>query len=162
MTTPFELPQGTVVKSYGSTATFYYANEELDSRKEEGITFSLPTDTLSIKAISDGMVIFVKKLQSYGNVVAVAHGANIVAIYAQGGDPLVTPASLVKKGDPILKIGNSGTSASSSEFLLEIRIDGYPVNPQEFFDSSWCASHINGKLRLAKDDLGLLNPEFDY
>ena len=159
---PFTAQQATVIKNFGSLISYTYDGKEVTKKKETGATFSLASSENNIKAIADGVVIFVKKMDFYGNVVAVSHGGSIVALYAMGGDPLVKAGDKVQTSQDLLKKGNSGISTSESEYLLEIRINGYPVNPQEFFDNFWCGEHITSKLNLVKEDLGLITPQFNF
>ncbi len=160
--TTFVMQKGTVLKNFGSQVDYVYQGDVVARKKEEGMTLSLLDEEETINAISDGVVIFVKKMPTYGNVVAVSHGGSVVAIYAKAGDPLVKAGDAVTTLQPLLKKANSGTSVLNSEYLLEIRIDGYPVNPQEFFDNFWCEEHIADKVRVVKEDLGIIIPRFNF
>lgn len=159
---PFTAQKSSLLKNFGSSMTYIYNANPIFSMKEQGATFSLSKDEKSINAISDGTVIFVKEMQYYGNVVAVSHGGSIVALYAMGGTPLVKSGDKVTLGQGLMEKGNSGVSTLDTEYLLEIRVNGYPVNPQEFFDGFWCNEHIINKITLTKEDLGLVTPSFDY
>lgn len=159
---PFVMQKGTVLKNFGSSITYTYKENTIATKRETGMTLALTGDDDTVNAISDGVVVFVKKMKSYGNVVAISHGGSIVAIYAMAGEPLVKSGDTVEVSQPLLKRGNSGISVLDSEYLLEIRVDGYPVNPQEFFDNFWCQEHITDKVHVVKEDLGIVIPEFDF
>ena len=162
LTLPFVAQHATVIKNFGSIINYTYEKKDICEKKEEGATFLLFQDEDSVKAISNGTVLFVKKMNYYGNIVAVAHGGSVVALYSMAGEPLVKSGEKVEASQSLLKKGNSGISVLDNEYLLEIRINGYPVNPQEFFDNFWCGEHITGKLNLVKEDLGLITPQFNF
>ena len=162
LTLPFVAQHATVIKNFGSIINYTYEKKDICEKKEEGATFSLFQDEDSVKAISNGTVLFVKKMNYYGNIVAVAHGGSVVALYSMAGEPLVKSGEKVEASQGLLKKGNSGISVLDNEYLLEIRINGYPVNPQEFFDNFWCGEHITNKLNLVKEDLGLITPQFNF
>ncbi|MGI6680273.1 MAG: murein hydrolase activator EnvC family protein [Bdellovibrionota bacterium] len=159
---PFAIQKATILRNFGSRVHYVYSDKVVLEKKESGTTFLLTKDESTVNSISDGVVIFVKKMDYYGNVVGVAHGGNVVVLYAMAGSPLVKTGDKVSVGQALLNLGQSGISTVDREYLLEIRVNGYAVNPQEFFDNFWCSEHIVSKINMAKEDLGLITPEFDF
>lgn len=84
-------------------------------------------------AMADGIVITAKYSNSYGNMVIIDHGQNILTLYAHGSEILVAAEQTVKKDDVILKVGSTGVSTGAHAHF-EIRINGSFVNPETYFN----------------------------
>jgi len=60
------------------------------------------------------------------------HKPGVRTFYAHLGKALVQDGARVKRGQPIALIGESGTESSVS-LHYEIRVNGVPVNPEDYF-----------------------------
>jgi virulence factor Mce-like protein len=67
----------------------------------------------------------------YGNVVAIDHGDGFATLYAHLSALDVVLGQEVEPGDPIGKVGCSGT-CTGDHLHFEIRIDGAPVDPLDY------------------------------
>ena len=86
----------------------------------------------TVYATGAGSVIEVRKHRGFGLSVKVDHGHDVRTFYAHLGQALVKQGDLVRRGEPIALIGESGTQ-SSIGLHYEIRIDGISINPESFY-----------------------------
>jgi murein DD-endopeptidase MepM/ murein hydrolase activator NlpD len=101
-------------------------------RMHEGIDLTAPKGT-PVYASGDGVVLRADaNNRGYGNCVKINHGFSYSSIYAHLSEILVNPGAIVKRGDLIGLVGNSGLS-TSPHLHYEVRIDNVPVNPVNFY-----------------------------
>ena len=62
----------------------------------------------------------------------IEHMEHVKTFYAHLGETLVKKGDDVRRGDPIALIGKSGLQ-SSLGLHYEIRVNGTPVNPEDYF-----------------------------
>ena len=86
----------------------------------------------TVYATGAGSVIEVRKHRGFGLSVKVDHGHDVRTFYAHLGQVLVKQGEVVRRGQPIALIGESGTQ-SSIGLHYEIRIDGISINPESFY-----------------------------
>ncbi|CDQ18844.1 stage II sporulation protein Q [Halobacillus karajensis] len=105
----------------------YYQSEGVDITREDGEAFE-------VTAALSGQVTEVKEDPLYGNVIEVSHDENITTVYASLEDVEVKAGSDIAQGDVLGSAGrNSFGQASGVHVHFEVRNDGQPVNPEEFF-----------------------------
>ena len=67
----------------------------------------------------------------YGNLIELDHGYGIRTRYGHSSRLLVDVGENVKKGEAIALVGSTGNS-TGPHLHYEIRIDGVPVDPQNY------------------------------
>jgi murein DD-endopeptidase MepM/ murein hydrolase activator NlpD len=67
----------------------------------------------------------------YGNLVEVDHGNELVTRYAHASRVFVKKGDLVKRGQKIAEVGNSGRS-TGSHLHFEVLVQGVFQDPQKF------------------------------
>ena len=81
-----------------------------------------------IRAAASGKIVYAGSgLKGYGNLVIIKHNDVYLSAYAHNRRLLVREGSLVRQGQKIGEMGNSGTNKVMLHF--EIRRNGTPVNP---------------------------------
>jgi septal ring factor EnvC (AmiA/AmiB activator) len=97
-----------------------------------GVGISVPENT-SIKAISDGEVVYSDWLSSFSRIIIIDHKNGFHSVYSYLNSMLVRAGDTVTTGQII---GNSGRATGTGEASLhfEIRRNGIPVNPLEIVD----------------------------
>tara|TARA_B100000900_G_scaffold311013_1_gene269756 strand:- start:3550 stop:4527 length:978 start_codon:yes stop_codon:yes gene_type:complete len=117
-------------------------------RKHKGMDFSAPTGT-PIYATSDGKVIRVDgRAPGYGKHIRIDHGFGYVTLYAHLSKYNVRSGQEVKRGDVIGFVGNTGRSVAP-HLHYEIRKDGVPVNPINFYYGDLNTEEFNALLEAA-------------
>ncbi len=86
----------------------------------------------AIKAVLDGTVIFTNWTLETGYVIAIQHPHNIVSIYKHNSAILKKTGELVKAGEPIAIIGQTGELATGPHLHFELWNEGNPVNPKDY------------------------------
>lgn len=84
-----------------------------------------------VKTAADGIVIFAGWTYNLGNLAIVYHGNGYFTYYGHNQRLIVERNSLVKKGDNIALLGNSGIS-SGHHLHFEIWKDGVPLDPKQY------------------------------
>ncbi len=84
-----------------------------------------------IKAAAAGQVVYQGSgLRGYGKLIIVKHDADFLSAYAHCDKVFVAEGSMLKRGQKIAEMGNSGTDQVKLHF--EIRYRGAPVDPQDY------------------------------
>lgn len=84
-----------------------------------------------VKAFFDGTVIDVGSERTYGNYLKIQHADGIVTVYAHCSEIIAQKRQVVKQGDIIAKVGDTGTS-TGSHLHFEIWLDGKAIDPLNF------------------------------
>lgn len=95
-----------------------------------GLDISAPSGT-GIRPITGGVVTYAAYKGSYGNLIIIDHGGGIQSYYAHCSALYVSVGQQVDSGSTIGAVGSTGNS-TGPHLHLEIRINGSPVNPQEY------------------------------
>jgi murein DD-endopeptidase MepM/ murein hydrolase activator NlpD len=113
-----------------------------------GLDFSAEIGT-PILAAAGGMVVSTEHHADYGKLVEVDHGNGLLTRYAHVSKVLVRTGDLVKRGQPVAQVGNSGRS-TGPHLHFEVLVDGVPQNPARFLAGragDGRAQHAGGRSR---------------
>jgi LysM repeat protein len=94
----------------------------------EGLDISAPDGT-PVYAAEDGKVTYADELRGYGNMIILKHAGKISTIYAHNKKNLVKSGDIVRKGQKIAEVGQTG-KATGNHLHFEVRIGEKPVNPE--------------------------------
>lgn len=101
--------------------------------KHYGIDFVAERND-AIKTIYDGTVIFADWTINTGYIIAVQHPNNFISVYKHNSALLKLQGDIVKSGDPIAIIGDSGEQSSGPHLHFELWANGSPVNPLDYIN----------------------------
>jgi murein DD-endopeptidase MepM/ murein hydrolase activator NlpD len=87
-----------------------------------------------VKAAADGTVIFSEWTVDTGYVIVLAHPNNLVTIYKHNASLNKEQGELVKAGEVIATVGNSGEFTTGPHLHFELWSEGYPINPTNLID----------------------------
>jgi murein DD-endopeptidase MepM/ murein hydrolase activator NlpD len=82
-----------------------------------------------IGAVSDGTVIFSNWTYQDGNMVILSHGSGYFSVYKHNQTNLVRPGALVRRGETIALLGNTGAQSYGPHLHFELWKDGVPLDP---------------------------------
>lgn len=106
-----------------------FGSKQIGEIRYKGIVYSATND-LNVRAIEDGKVVLSTWLNGYGLVILIDHGKDYLSLYGYNSTVLVKLNQLVKKGQIIAEVGNSGGLGGENNTLyFEIRHKGIPQNP---------------------------------
>lgn len=119
------------VQPISGTITSRYASiSRLRSGAHTGLDIAAPKGT-PIKVVTSGTVTFSGWNGAYGKCIKVSHGNGVETWYAHCSKLYVEAGDTVEAGEVIGAVGTTGNS-TGNHLHLEIRIDGEPVNPQNY------------------------------
>ncbi len=98
-----------------------------------GIDILAAKDT-PIKAIMDGVVISAEASVNSGNSVFIQHSKNVISVYKHNSALLVKTGDIVKTGQAIAIIGNTGEHSTGPHLHFEMWYDGKYVNPVNYIN----------------------------
>lgn len=150
----FMRPSGSILQNYGDQLIFQFDGQELGRAFESGFEFSAGKGGADVYAVNDGIVAFTENVGIYGRVLGIDHGFGLFSVYARLAQSFVRKGEAVTKGQKIARAGSSGLSRND-QLLFEMRIQGVPVAPEEWWDETWFRDHIENKINNVKQLLGL-------
>ncbi len=104
-----------------------------NSVKHFAIDIVAPKDT-PVKAVADGTVIFAEWTTETGYVILLEHKEGILSVYKHNGALVKSQGDLVKAGEVIAVVGNTGELTTGPHLHFELWTNGYPVNPLNYIE----------------------------
>ncbi|MCB0806095.1 MAG: M23 family metallopeptidase [Bacteroidales bacterium] len=86
----------------------------------------------AVKATLDGTVIFAGWTIETGYTISIQHAGNFVSAYKHNAVLLKSQGNVVKAGDPIAIVGESGELSTGAHLHFELWYNGTPVDPMEY------------------------------
>lgn len=90
--------------------------------------FIRAAEGLEVRAVAPGTVVFADWLRGFGNLLVIDHGDDFLSVYGNNESLLAAVGSVVKNGDSVATVGNSGGNADSGLYF-ELRHRGQPFDP---------------------------------
>jgi murein DD-endopeptidase MepM/ murein hydrolase activator NlpD len=84
-----------------------------------------------IVAAAGGVVTAVEWHPAYGHVLQIDHGRDLATLYAHNSRILVKQGDIVRRGQHVADVGNSGRS-TGPHLHFEVLVQGVPQNPARF------------------------------
>jgi len=84
-----------------------------------------------IWAAAGGVVVTQEYHVEYGNMIEIDHGNDLMTRYAHASRVLVKAGDLIRRGQKIAEVGNSGRS-TGAHLHFEVLVQGVPQDPQKF------------------------------
>jgi murein DD-endopeptidase MepM/ murein hydrolase activator NlpD len=112
----------------GTISEVYNAKE-----KHYAVDIVAAKDT-PIKATADGIVIFAEWTATTGYVTIIEHSYGLISVYKHSASLTKAQGDLVKAGEVIATMGNTGELSTGPHLHFELWNDGYPINPTNFID----------------------------
>jgi murein DD-endopeptidase MepM/ murein hydrolase activator NlpD len=98
-----------------------------------GVDILAPKNT-PVKSILDGHVIASDWTLETGNTIAIQHDNNLVTFYKHKSALVKKLGKLVKAGEAVSIIGNTGSISSGPHLHFELWLDGKPIDPTRFIE----------------------------
>ena len=116
--TNFMFPlQGKITSKFGLRNGRHHKGVDISAKKGSPIVSS-----------NSGKVVFSGSQRGYGNVVIIEHPGYIMTVYAHNESNLVRLGEMVKKGQPIATVGDTG-KATGPHLHFEYRVNGKAIDP---------------------------------
>ncbi len=88
----------------------------------------------AVKSILDGVVIFSDWSILGGHTIIIQHIENIISVYMHNSSINKGPNDIVRGGEVIAIVGNSGELSTGPHLHFELWQNGSPVNPLDYID----------------------------
>jgi hypothetical protein len=139
MTIPTQQPvsSGSLGSSYGWRIDPITGRSALHT----GLDYQAAHGTPVLSA-AGGVVVTQEFHPEYGNMVEIDHGKDLVTRYAHLSKVLVKKGDLLKRGQKVGEVGNSGRS-TGSHLHFEVAVRGVPQDPQKFLKADTQLARAN-------------------
>ncbi len=87
-----------------------------------------------VKAVMDGTVIFAEWTADTGHVILLEHENGLISVYKHNGSLSKGQGDLVRAGEVIASVGNTGELTTGPHLHFELWQNGTPVDPMNFID----------------------------
>lgn len=87
-----------------------------------------------VKAAADGTIIFASWTADTGHVLIIEHANNLITVYKHNASLSKEQGDLVKAGEVIATVGNTGELTTGPHLHFELWNNGYPINPINYID----------------------------
>ena len=117
---------GTVTSNFGWRTHPVFGNQRLHAGMDIGADHGE-----DIVAADGGVVISAGTISGYGKTIIIEHNATYSTLYAHSSELLVSEGQVVKKGQLIARVGDTGYTTGPN-LHFEVRVNGSPVDPSEY------------------------------
>lgn len=134
------LPTMLPVNANWSASAFGWRSDPFTGQRamHEGVDFSAEVGT-PIMSAANGVVIAAEEHPEYGLLLELDHGQEYTSRYAHASKLLVNVGQIVKRGQKIAEVGNTGRS-TGPHLHFEVRHKGVALNPARFLPRAGDAS----------------------
>jgi len=87
-----------------------------------------------VKAAGDGTVIFAEWTSETGQVIIIEHANDMITVYKHNASLNKKQGDLVKAGEVIATVGNTGALTTGPHLHFELWSKGYAIDPTNFID----------------------------
>jgi len=143
---PFrQLANSKVESGFADHRTYLYNDNEIDQQIHLGFDLASTRNTPILSANS-GTVVYADYLGIFGNCVVIDHGMGLQSLYAHLSSINVSKGHYVEQNQELGRSGQTGL-AGGDHLHFTMLLQGYPVNPIEWWDPHWIEDRILLKLR---------------
>ncbi|CCO24377.1 M23 family metallopeptidase [Maridesulfovibrio hydrothermalis] len=140
------LPNAAPRAGFGDRRSYLHNGKVIDKQTHLGIDLA-STRQAPIPAANHGRVVLAENnFGIYGNAIIIDHGLGLQTLYSHLSQIDVEPGDMVERGQIIGKTGATGM-AGGDHLHYGVICSGIPVNPVEWWDSTWIRNNISSKLK---------------
>jgi len=127
---------------------YYYKGKKVDEQDHLGVDLASLANS-RVEAANNGRVIFAGRMGIYGLTIVLDHGQGLASVYSHLSEIRVKEGQSVSKGQVIGITGQTGL-AGGDHLHFGVMVNGFFVNPVEWWDGHWIRDNITRKLRMLK------------
>ncbi|MFL2590598.1 MAG: M23 family metallopeptidase [Flavobacteriaceae bacterium] len=113
-----------------------YISQKFDPSKKHFAIDVVAKQNQPVRSIADGVVIFSEWSSDTGYVIILEHKQGYLSVYKHNESLNNMQGDIVRAGDIIGTVGNTGEYSTGHHLHFELWNDGYPLDPQDFIDFS--------------------------
>ena len=145
---PFIPVKGARESYFADRRTYYYQGKKIDEQVHLGYDLAQTANTV-VRSANSGKIIYADRLGIYGNCVIIDHGYSLESLYGHLSRIDVKVGDMVQKEQPIGVSGATGM-AFGDHVHFSMLVDGYQIDPKEWWDEHWIHDRILSKIGPAK------------
>jgi len=147
-TGPFIPLKGARESYFADSRTYFYQGKKIDQQVHLGYDLAQKANTV-VRAANSGRVIYAERLGIYGNCIIIDHGYSLESLYGHLSRIDVKVGDTVAKEQAIGATGATGM-AFGDHLHFSMLVDGYQIDPKEWWDEHWIHDRILSKIGTAK------------
>lgn len=109
-------------------------SEEYDPERKHYAVDVVAAKGTPVKAVANGTVIFSEWTVETGYVIILEHDDGLLSVYKHNGSLLKQQGDVVRVGEVIAMVGNTGELTTGEHLHFELWSHGSPVNPLNYID----------------------------
>ena len=113
-----------------------YISQNFDPSKRHFAIDVVAKENEPIRAVADGVVVFSEWSSDTGYVIILEHKQGYLSVYKHNESLNNVQGDIVKAGEIIGTVGNTGEYSTGYHLHFELWNDGYPLNPKNFINFS--------------------------
>jgi murein DD-endopeptidase MepM/ murein hydrolase activator NlpD len=133
-------PNTKVFANYPEERTYVFDGRTVDSQWHLGIDLASRKQS-PVEAANAGRVAFIGPNGIYGNMIVLDHGLGLYTLYAHLSEIAVKAEQSVGRGEVLGRSGETGM-AGGDHLHFAVLVNGYYVNPLEWWDEHWIRDRI--------------------
>jgi murein DD-endopeptidase MepM/ murein hydrolase activator NlpD len=139
-----QLRNSKVTSHFGERRTYFFGGQKISRAVHYGYDLA-SFGAAPITAAAAGRVVYADALGIYGNCVLIDHGLGLATLYGHLSRLDVAAGDHVSQGQ---RLGLSGATglAGGDHLHFAVLVGGTYVDPIEWWDARWVASHIDPRL----------------
>jgi murein DD-endopeptidase MepM/ murein hydrolase activator NlpD len=136
----FQRLLGKSMARFGDQRTYIWQGQAVDEQVHQGEDLASLLHS-PVPAANNGLVALAEPLGIYGNTVILDHGMGVFSMYSHLSQIDVKAGERVEKGKTLGLTGTTGL-AGGDHLHFSVMIQGYFVNPVEWWDSHWVKDQV--------------------
>jgi hypothetical protein len=141
-------PNSKKMAGFADHRDYNYQNKYIDSQVHLGVDLASVANA-PVPAANRGKVIFTGDLGIYGKTVLMDHGFGLFSVYSHLNSFDVKEGDIIEKSAVVGRSGSTGLAAGD-HLHFSVLVNNIFVNPLEWWDASWIANNITGKIQAVK------------
>ncbi len=141
---PFIPVKGARESYFADRRSYYYQGKKIDEQVHLGYDLA-QTSNMPVKAANSGKVIYADRLGIYGNCVIIDHGYSLESLYGHLSHIGVKVGDTIQKEQQIGISGSTGM-AFGDHVHFSMLVNGYQIDPKEWWDEHWIHDRILSKI----------------
>lgn len=111
-------------------------SQKFDPSKNHFAVDVVAKENEPVKSVADGVVIFSEWSSDTGYVIILEHKQGYLSVYKHNESLNITQGDIVRAGDIIGTVGDTGEYSTGYHLHFELWNDGYPLDPLDFINFS--------------------------
>lgn len=141
-------PNAKKMAGFADHRDYNYQGRYIDTQVHLGVDLASVANA-PVPAANRGKVVFTGDLGIYGKTVLMDHGLGLFSVYSHLNSFDVKEGDMIEKGHVLGRSGSTGLAAGD-HLHFSMLVNNIFVNPLEWWDASWIANNVTGKIQAVR------------